>query len=420
MDSSSDADARPILVVNAGSSSLKVAFFDRLAGIGAPGQAALRLEISALNTAPVLTVRDREGRRCDAARTVAVAPGSCGEALACLLERIEEEGHDVASIAAVGHRVVHGGELFTKPTRIDEAVVAQLEQMTRLAPHHLPPNIAGIKAMAERLPGVPQVACFDTAFHATQPPEARLLPLPRDYLARGFRRYGFHGLSYAYVAEALPTLTGEPLPPRIVAAHLGNGASLCAMREGRSIATTMGYSTLDGLVMGTRSGAIDPGVLIELIRADGLSAAGLEDLLYNRSGLLGVSGISGDMQTLLRSRKREAVEAIGFYCYSAARHIASMMAALGGCDAIVFTGGIGENAAPVRAAIVERLAWAGALLDKKANAAGRLRISSPKSAIAIFIVETDEAQIIARQTWAALRRAAAKPARGRKARSRSG
>ena len=233
-----------------------------------------------------------------------------------------------------------------------------------MAPLHLPFGLGVLKEMRRIAPAVPNIACFDTAFHATQPELETRLPIPRAYFDRGYRRYGFHGLNYEHVVQALPQQTGKPLPRRLLAAHLGSGASMCAIFDGKSVATTMGFSTADGLVMGTRTGSIDPGVLVALMRDEHLSLDQLEDLLYRRSGLLGLSGISPDMRVLLASDRIEAAEAIDYYCYSAARHAASLVVALGGCEAIVFTGGVGENAGPVRARIMGHLKWLGIATDQ--------------------------------------------------------
>ena len=431
------ADAsRLVLVLNAGSSSLKAALFEVAPSAGASGIGATRssrakpsptralksaargpasadgmsetaaslrvvrrLEVSGLRSdAPRLRIRDGDGTALADAPAAGIAPGSYADALALMLTRLAEAGFGLERIAAAGHRVVHGGTVFRTPVIVDDGVVSALDGLAHLAPHHVPPNIAGIRSLMERLPGVPQVACFDTAFHADQLPEAADLPLPSEYRDRGFRRYGFHGLSYAYVVSEFERATGVPLPERTIIAHLGNGASMCAVQSGRGVATTMGYSTLDGLVMGTRCGAIDPGVLIELVRSEGLDAAGLEDLLYNRSGLLGLSGLTGDMRELLESDRPEARRAVEHYAAAAARHAAALMVALGGCDAIVMTGGIGENARPVRRMILERLAWAGCAIDAAANEHGAAAISRPGSRISAWVIPTDEESMIARET----------------------
>ncbi len=399
-----------VLVLNAGSSSLKAALFAvspvpaarrrrTPAAAGPAAAAVLRLEISGLKGGtPRLRCRDGAGRSLADRPAAGVAEGSYEDALALMLAEIARAGHATARIAAAGHRVVHGGTVFGAPVVVDAGVLADLDRLAHLAPHHMPPNIAGIRGLMGRLPGVPQVACFDTAFHAGQPAESATLPLPRDYRERGYRRYGFHGLSYAYIVSEFARVTGRPLPARTIVAHLGNGASMCAVEHGRGVATTMGYSTLDGLVMGTRSGSIDPGVLIELVRSERLDAAGLEDLLYNRSGLLGLSGMTSDMRTLLAADTEPARQAVAHYAAAAARHAAALMVALGGCDAIVFTGGIGENAAPVRRMILDKLAWAGCKVDVAANDAGRTAITRTGSRISAWVVPTDEESMIARET----------------------
>jgi acetate kinase len=278
---------------------------------------------------------------------------------------------------------------------LDDATIERLEKFAPLAPHHQPHNLAAIRALATQRPDLRQVACFDTAFHASQPRVATRLGLPRDYETRGLRRYGFHGLSYDYVTGALRE--AGTLPARLVVAHLGNGCSMCAIRDGKSIATTMGFSTLDGLAMATRSGSVDPGALIHLMRS-GMDAAAIEDLLYNRSGLLGLSGISADMKTLLASDEPAAQEAVDFFRYRIVRETGSLAAALGGIDALAFTGGIGENAAGLRAAIVGDLAWLGMAIDPEANARHARDIATPGARVKCYVVPTDEERVIARHT----------------------
>ena len=270
---------------------------------------------------------------------------------------LSDIGVAVRDVIGVGHRIVHGGTKFLAPTIVNDAVLLELQNLSSLAPLHMPIGLEVLQELRRLLPHAPHVACFDTAFHATQPDAAKRLPLPRAYHDCGYQRYGFHGLNYAHVVQALPKQTGKSLPARLLVAHLGNGASMCAIRNGKSLATTMGYSTADGLVMGTRSGTIDPGVLIALLRNEGLNAESLEDLLYRRSGLLGVSGISSDMRELLASAEISAAEAIDYYCYHASRHAGSLVAAMGGIDAVVFTGGIGENSHVVRDKIMGHLKW---------------------------------------------------------------
>jgi acetate kinase len=333
-----------ILVLNAGSSSLKFAVFE-----AATLEETWRGQISGMGSAPKLVTSNGQQN----------LPGDTGfaEGLSVVMAWLEQHGLSPASLCGVGHRIVHGGTRFVSPLVITPSGLHELEQLRALAPLHLPFGLGVLRNTQKLMPHVQHVACFDTAFHATQPELATRLPLPRTYFEKGYRRYGFHGLNYEHVVDAMPKLTGKALPRRIIAAHLGSGASMCAIKDGASIATTMGYSTADGLIMGTRTGSIDPGVLVALLRDEGLSPDALEDLLYRQSGLLGLSGISADMKVLLESQAPEAQEAVAHYCYSAARHAASLVAAMGGVDAIVFTGGVGENAAPVRQRICAQLQW---------------------------------------------------------------
>jgi acetate kinase len=296
---------------------------------------------------------------------------------------------------AVGHRVVHGGLRYDRPVRVDAAVVAELERLVPLAPLHQPYPIAAIRAVAELAPELPQVACFDTAFHRAQSPLAQRFALPRALAAEGVHRYGFHGLSYEYIASALPRVAPELAVARVVVAHLGNGASLCAMRNGRSVATTMGLTALDGLVMGTRPGALDPGVVLYLMRQHGMEADAIERLLYEESGLLGVSGVSSDMRELLASDDPRAREAIDLFVYRIGRELGSMAAALGGIDALIFTGGIGENATAIRERVCRDAAWLGVRLDAPANERGGPRISEPGAAASAWVLPTDENRMIA-------------------------
>lgn len=334
------------LVLNAGSSSLKFAVFDGSLALILKGQ------VSGIGTTPRL---DIEGH---ATRDVADVT-TPSEGLLVALEWLSDHGHEPDRFNGIGHRIVHGGTRYVNPVVVNDEIQHDLEALRALAPLHLPFGLGVLREMRRVAPQVPSIACFDTAFHATQPELATRLPIPRDYFDKGYRRYGFHGLNYEHVVDALPRLTGKALPRRILAAHLGSGASMCAIFDGKSVATTMGFSTADGLVMGTRTGSIDPGVLVALMRDEHLSLDQLEDLLYRRSGLLGLSGISPDMRVLLASDRTEAIEAVDYYCYSAARHAASLVPALGGLDAIVFTGGVGENAGTVRARILTHLKWLG-------------------------------------------------------------
>ncbi|MBC8268504.1 MAG: acetate/propionate family kinase [Rhodospirillaceae bacterium] len=384
-----------ILVVNAGSSSVKFALFslDR----GEP-VAILKGQVSGIGATPAIEARDEGGM------AIPFAQPSGGianhdDAFEALIGWLEERGESVAGAA---HRVVHGGAAFTAPIRIDDNALEALDALTPLAPHHQPYNLAAIRALAARLPKLPQAACFDTAFHASQPAEARELGLPAVYAQRGIRRYGFHGLSYQSVAAALPVITGEALPRRLVIAHLGNGASMCALKDGACVATTMGFSTLDGIPMGTRSGSVDPGVLLHLMREDGAGLSELEDLLYNRSGLMGISGISQDMRTLLESDDPRAEAAVTFFCYRISRELGSLAAALGGLDALVFTGGIGENAAAVRAQVLRQAGWLGLTIDEDANNSAGPCISTAANRAQAWIVATQEELTIATHARAIL------------------
>lgn len=371
-----------LLVLNAGSSSIKFALY----GLPLSGRPSHEGQISGIGRESRFFVDGKS-------QSIPHAIAHHGGAIALLLEWLQSEGH-AGKLAGVGHRVVHGGTQFTHPMRLDAHAIEALATLNPLAPHHQPHNIAAIRAVAARLPKLPQIACFDTAFHATIPEEARRLPLPSEYEAGGIRRYGFHGLSYESIVARLLELMGK-LPGRLIVAHLGNGASITAIKDGRSIATSMGFSTLDGLIMATRSGSIDPGVLLHLMR-EGRGLAEIEDLLYNRSGLLGLSGLSADMKTLLDSSAASAALAVSLYCYRINREIGSLTAALGGLDALVFTGGVGENAAPVRAKVCRAAGWLGIALDEKANAAGGPRLTLADSPVSAWAIPTDEQGVIAR------------------------
>jgi acetate kinase len=305
-------------------------------------------------------------------------------------------------LRGVGHRVVHGGTEFSAPVRIDDAVLAKLERLCPLAPLHQPHNLAGIRAIAARRPDLPQVACFDTAFHRTHPELADWFALPRRFHDDGIRRYGFHGLSYEYIARTLPAVAPELADARVVVAHLGNGASMCAMRAGRSLDSTMSFTALDGLPMGTRCGALDPGVVLHLNRAYGMDADAIEAMLYHECGLKGVSGISNDMRDLEASDDPAAAQAIDLFVWHVARELGALAAVLGGLEGIVFTAGIGEHAPAIRARVCALAAWLGVTLDPAANQAGGPRISAAGSRVAVFAIPTDEEQMIARHTFAAL------------------
>jgi acetate kinase len=355
-----------ILVLNAGSSSLRCALFRP--GVDVP---AWRAHVAGVGHEPRLSV--------DGVAVVDERPPAGDHAAVArwLFARLP------AAPTAAGHRVVHGGLRYAAPVRLDAEILAALEGLIPLAPAHQPQALARIGAVGETWPALPQVACFDTAFHRTQDRLAQLYPLPRTLIQEGLVRFGFHGLSYAHVTRTYPQ-------GRVLAAHLGHGASLCAIQDGRSVATTMGFTTLDGLMMGTRSGAVDPGLVLHLIRERGMSADAVADLLNERSGLLGVSGISDDVRVLEGSEAPEAREALGLFAYRVVREAGSLVAALGGLDTLVFTGGIGEHAAQVRAAVCRGLAFAGVTLDTAANARGAVSIEVPGTAVAVRIVPANE------------------------------
>ena len=379
-----------ILVLNAGSSSLKFTAFaldEELSSI----VSGLAEELSG---AARFRARNAAGELLGDHAWPDGPPGHEG-ALAFLFTWLREHVPDLR-VRAVGHRVVHGGLAYASPARVDGALIAALEALVPLAPLHQPHNLLPIKLLAANSPDLPQVACFDTAFHRTAPDLAQAFALPAEITARGVRRYGFHGLSYEYIARTLPRIDPRAAEGRTIVLHLGNGASACAMLDGRSIASTMGFTAVDGLMMGTRTGALDPGVVLHLIDEFGMDARAIEDVLYRRSGLLGVSGLSSDMRVLLASDDPAARFAIDLFCYRIVREVGSLAAALGGLDALVFTAGIGENASPIRAKVCAPLAWLGVELDAHANEGrGLRRISTEASRVAVWVVPTDEERMIA-------------------------
>jgi len=381
---------RVILVLNAGSSSIKFCVF-RLRGDRA--ERHLWGQVAGLGTTPELTLR-RDGA---AASRVPLAAGPMSHAVALdrVLEVVQRELGD-ARIAGVGHRVVHGGLEFMAPTVVDEAVLNRLDRYVPLAPLHQPHNLAAIRALLARLPGVPEIACFDTAFHRSVPEVAQLFALPPRFAAAGVRRYGFHGLSYEYIAARLPAIDARAATGRTVVFHLGNGSSMCALRAGCSVATTMGFTAVDGLPMGTRCGTLDPGVLLFLMDEMRLGPRDIERLIYQESGLLGMSGVSSDVRELLASDEPAAAMALDVFVYRAARELGSLAAALGGLDAIVFTAGIGENQAGIRARICQQAAWLGVELDAPANERHGPRISTAHSTTTAYVIPTDEESMIAR------------------------
>ncbi|MFP5408016.1 MAG: acetate/propionate family kinase [Gammaproteobacteria bacterium] len=383
-----------LLILNAGSSSLKFAVYQT--GPANDLQAHYRGVIEEIG-------RDARFRLLRAPNTEerverAVPAADHEQALRHLLDWLHTRHPDL-DLRAAGHRVVHGGADYIQPVRVDAAVLADLEKLIPLSPLHQPHNLAGIRALARLRPDLPQVACFDTAFHHTLPPRARRFALPRELDERGIRRYGFHGLSYEHIAAVLPDYLGEAAAGRVVVAHLGNGASLCALQHGHSVETSMGFTPLDGIPMASRCGALDPGVLLYLLREEGMTPAQLDELLHHRAGLLGVSGLSGDVRTLLASNDPHAADALELFAYRTAQAIASHAVSLEGLDALVFTAGIGEHAAPVRAAICRHLAWLGLALDETANARHGPRISQGDSRISAWVIPTDEEKVIAQHAW---------------------
>ena len=383
--------SRAILTINAGSSSIKFALFELNGGLSET--ATVSGQIDGIGAEARLVARDPAGKH-EVALQLAGGQEAQHQASLNFLPKWLQETQKGWNLAAVGHRVVHGGELFSAPIAVDREIVHKLERFINLAPLHQPHNLNGIKAIAQLLPAVPQVACFDTAFHRTNPPVAQAFAIPRALSAEGIKRYGFHGLSYEYIARVLPGHTPRA-NGRVIVAHLGNGSSMCAMLERRSLASTMGFTAIDGLMMGTRTGAIDPGVLLYLMDNKGMGSPELTRMLYKESGLLGVSGISQDMRTLLASSAPEAEEAIDLYCFRIVRELGSLAAAVGGLDVLVFTGGIGEHAAEIRRRVCTRLAWLGATLDDAANAADRLRISTSESGVDLLVIPTNEEWMIA-------------------------
>jgi acetate kinase len=378
------------LVLNAGSSSLKVCVYERAAGdslrLNARGQ------IEGIGTSPRLSVKDAGGASL-VKQDVASADGR--EAIETFAAWLKS-AYGTAIVIGVGHRVVHGGPRYAGPAIVTPEVLAELRELIPLAPLHQPYNLAAIEAVFARLPGVPQVACFDTSFHRGRSAVAELVPLPRELRQAGLERYGFHGLSYEYIASVLPQVAPEIAGGRVIVAHLGSGASLCAMRAGKSVDNTLGFTALDGLCMGTRPGALDPGVVLHLFQGLKLSAAEVETILYKKSGLLGISGISNDMRDLLGHSEAEPRLAVDYFVYRAAKEVGALAAVLGGVDALVFTAGIGENSAEIRRRICEASAWLGVALDPEANTAGGPRITSEVSTVSAWVIPTNEELMIAR------------------------
>ena len=388
------ASSGAIAVINAGSSSIKFSLFGEE---GTDLSLLLKGQVEGLYTGSAQFVAHDTAGSPAAEQRWSDATFGHDEAMRYLLAFLQSHlgGRHVD---AVGHRIVHGGTEFTAPIELDVGRVAQLEQLIPLAPLHQPHNLSPVRTVLAAAPNVFQVGCFDTAFHAQQPPLAQAFALPREITDRGVRRYGFHGLSYEYIASRLPALDDRLPQAKVIVAHLGNGASLCAIDAGRSVASTMGFTAVEGLPMGTRSGSLDPGVILYLLDELKMSVREVEALLYKRSGLLGVSGISSDLRTLAASSDPRARLAIDLFVYRIGREIGSLAAALGGLNAVIFTAGIGEHSASLRRAVCHSATWLGFRLDETANDAGALRISTDDSDVSIWVVPTDEELMIARHT----------------------
>jgi len=388
-----------VLVLNAGSSSVKFAAFE---AHGRQPRLALHGQIEELFTAaPRFAASDAGGEPLGRKAWRNAAGFGHREAIEFVLSFLR--GHyGNRELIAVGHRVVHGGSEFTRPALVTPGLIEQLERLAPLAPLHQPHNLAPIRMIADRFPYLRQVACFDTAFHRTQPGVAQAFALPPELTGRGIQRYGFHGLSYEYIGSVLPALDPRAAQGRTLVAHLGNGASMCALVDGRSVASTMGFTAVDGLPMGTRCGSLDPGVVLHLMSELSMDARAIETLLYKQSGLLGVSGVSSDMRVLLASDEPRARDAIDLLVYRIGCEIGSLAAAMQGIDALVFTAGIGEHAPQIRERVCRAAAWLGVQLDPAANERGASRISTPESRVSAWVIPTDEELMIARHTLAAI------------------
>lgn len=383
---------RSILALNAGSSSIKFALYDLASS---QDQQLVSRGTLDLSDTPTLRAKAADGTvQCD--RQLAIdkpRDAAIGEMLNWVQGEIGER-----NLLCAGHRIVHGGSEFIEPVRLTPDIIEAIDRLTPLAPLHQPRSLAPVRAIAALQPDMPQVGCFDTAFHQTIDPLVRRFALPRQYEGQGLRRYGFHGLSYEYIAGRLSGISPTLAAKRTIVAHLGNGASLCALQQGKSIDTTMGFSALDGLVMGTRCGAIDPGVLLHFLLERGIAAEELQTMLYEKSGLLGVSGISGDMRTLEGSNDPRAQEAMALFAFRAAREAAALANTMGGLECLVFTAGIGERSASIRKAICEKLTWLGVVLEERANDIHAEIISRPESKVEVRVIATDEESVVARHS----------------------
>ena len=382
------------VVLNAGSSSLKFSIYSH--SDTSAWKVEVRGQIDGIGSTPRFTASDAAGARL-ADQTLERGVDARG-AFDALADWLRSRYGGNARVLGVGHRVVHGGAKYAQPTIVTPQVMTDLGALVPLAPLHQPYNLAAIDAVSARLPGVPQVACFDTSFHRGQPAVAEVVPLPRDLCRSGVQRYGFHGLSYEYIASVLPSVAPEIARGRVIVAHLGSGASLCAMRDGKSIDSTLGFTALDGLCMGTRPGSIDPGVVLYLFQVLELSAKDVETILYKKSGLLGISGVSNDMRDLLGREEPGARLAVDYFVYQATKQIGALAGVLGGIDGLVFTAGIGENSAEIRTRICQASAWLGIDLDDDANLRKGPRISRAGSRTSAWVIPTNEELIIARHT----------------------
>ena len=388
-----------ILVINAGSSSIKFSLYI------SNGEEAPRLsskgQVEGIGVAPHFVANaPLGGLLADQSWENAKLPHH--DLLRYLIDWVESL-LDGATLKAAGHRVVHGGARYSAPVLINDAVLAELETLVPLAPLHQPHNLSPIRALKEIHPGLTQVACFDTAFHRTNPAVAQIFALPRELTEEGIRRYGFHGLSYEYIARQLKRIAPQVAEGRVVVCHLGSGASMCAIQDGKSIASTMGFTAVDGLPMGTRTGVLDPGVILYLMQKKGMGPAEIETLLYKKSGLLGMSGVSNDMRVLLASDDPHAREAVDFFVHRVCRELGSLAAAMEGLNALVFTAGIGERSSEIRARVCQHAAWMGIELDEAANARNDQVISTPNSPIPVYVIPTDEEMMIAKHTRSVLK-----------------
>lgn len=388
-----------ILVINSGSSSIRFAVF-ALQSNKDSIHLLYRGKIAGIGCESEFSVTARSGEIFDIAEQFLIETKTIhdhAQAFSIIFDWMSQHENEFTWLAA-GHRIVHGGDKYSSPVMIDKEILADLKSFIPLAPLHQPSQIAGIETLAQLQSDLPQIACFDTAFHRNQPFVAQQFALPRALQQQGILRYGFHGLSYEYIASVLPQTLNGSADDRVIVAHLGNGASMCAMKSYRSIATTMSFSPMDGLPMGTRCGALDPAVVLYLMQEKGMDVDAVSDLLNYKSGLLGVSGISSDMRELLDNDNVQAVEAVDLFVYRAGRELGSLAAALGGLDALVFTAGIGEHAPVIRERICRAGAWLGISIDEAANVAGKKRISTTNSPVSVWVIPTDEEQLIANHT----------------------